>query len=157
MLRQLGFTLIELVTVILIIGVLSVVVGKITFQGLQSFNVSQNTAEVDWQGYIALERMANDIHQIRSAASMTTIDTSQFTFIDYDGTTVQYTMSGNTVLRNSQTLASGIDSLTFAYLNENGVVTSTPSAVRYVGITLNLSQSNITTTLSTLVGTRGMS
>jgi prepilin-type N-terminal cleavage/methylation domain-containing protein len=154
--RQRGFTLLELVMVIVIIGVISVVIAKIMLQGLQSFATSQNTSEVDWQGLIAMERLTSDIHTIRSPSDITTITASQLTFTDTSGTSVQYSLSGNNLLRNSQILASGVTGLTFGYLSDTGATTATASAVRYISISLTLVQSNITTSFSTLVGSRGL-
>jgi hypothetical protein len=127
------------------------------FQGFQSFTVAQNVSETDWQGFIALERMTDDIHNIRSPADVTTISASQLNFVDTSGTSVQYSLSGGSLLRNSQILASGVTGLTFGYLNSNGATTATPSAMRYVSIALTLTQQNIVASFTTLIGTRAIS
>ena len=155
--RVSGFTLIEMVFVIVIMGIMSVVIGDILFQGYQTLNTSKNISEASWQGFIALERMANDIHTIRSAGNISTVTSSQFAFVDVNGTTVTYQLSGTSLLRNSQILASGVQSLSFSYLNANGSTTATASQVRYITVSLTLTQGPMSLAMSTLVGTRGMS
>lgn len=154
--KQTGFTLIELVMTIVLMGIISVVMGRILFQGYQTFLTSQNISETDWHGFLALERIASDIHNIRSAGDISTIQSNQFTFVDVDGNTVQYQVSGNTLLRNGQTLAGGVQSFSFSYTDENGATTATPSSVRYISLSANLTQGNLTQSFATMSATRDM-
>src|SRR3990167_1516897 len=125
---QNGFTLIELVFSILLMGIISVVVGSILLNGYKTLLTSENISQADWQGFIALERIVNDIHTIRSAADISTISASNLVFTDVNGNSIQFQLSGSTLLRNSQTLASGIQGLTFGYLDANGSTTATASS-----------------------------
>ncbi len=154
---QKGFSLVELVMTIVIMGIISVVVGKILLQGYKTFITAQDISAVDWQGLLALESLTNDIHNIRSAADITTISSSSFVFTDMTGTAVTYALSGSTLQRNSLTVASGISALTFSYLDKNGSVTASTSAVRYISISVTAVQNNMSLAFTTLVGTRGMS
>lgn len=154
--EQRGFSLIELVLVMVIIGLISVVVGRILLQSGRSFVISHNASQVDWQGYAALSRLTDDVHTIRSKNDISTISTTNFSFTNASGSTVQYVLSGNTLLRNSQVIASGVSALTFSYLSSTGVATATASSVRYVGISMTLASGSVSTTFSTLVGTRGL-
>lgn len=154
--RESGFTLIEIVMTLLILSVISVVVGRILFQGLDTFTTSNNISEVDWNGYIALDRIVNDIHNIRSAADITTISSTQLVFVDTSGNTVTYQLSGTTLQRNSVTLASGVTGFSLSYLDKNGATTTTPSSTRYILMTVSLQSGNLTTSFTTLGATRGM-
>lgn len=154
---QHGFSLIELVMTIVIMGIISVVVGEILVQGYKTFITTQDISEVDWQGLLALESLTNDIHNIRSAADITTISSSTFSFTDMTGTTITYALSGSTLQRNSLTVASGVSALTFSYLDKDGAVTASATAVRYVSISVTAVQNNMSLAFTTLVGTRGMS
>lgn len=151
-----GFTLLELIFVIVLVGIISVVITKTLFQSYQVFQTGQNISEADWQAYLALDRLTQDIHNIRSASDMTTITANQFTFVDKTGTTVQYQFSSNALLRNSQTLAAGIQSFAFSYLDQNGATTAVTSNVRYVGINITTVQQTVTVSFATLIATRGM-
>jgi prepilin-type N-terminal cleavage/methylation domain-containing protein len=151
---QKGFSLLELIITIIIMGIISVIIGKILIQSFNMFSISQNIGEADWQGLFSLEKLTNDIHNIRSAGDITSISSSSFSFVDMAGTTVTYQLSGSTLLRNGLTVASGLSGLTFSYLDDTGAVTA--SAVRYVSIAVTLSQNNLSFAFNTLVGTRGM-
>jgi prepilin-type N-terminal cleavage/methylation domain-containing protein len=153
---QYGFSLIELIVTIVIMGIISTVVGKIMVEGYQTFITAQNIGDADWQALLALESLTNDIHNIRSAADITTISASSFIFVDMDGTSITYQFSGSTLTRNAITVATGMSGFSLSYLNEAGAVTATPSAVRYVGINLTMLQNGLSLPFSTLVGTRGM-
>lgn len=151
-----GFTLIELVMVLMIISVISVVVGKILLQSGRSFTTSNNITEVDWQGFAVLARMTEDIHNIRSKNDIATISATQLGFTNTSGTSVQYALSGSTLSRNSQTLATGVTAFSLGYLDSLGASTSIPSLVRYITITLSTTEGNVSTSFSTLIGTRGL-
>ena len=154
--KQLGFTMVEMIISLVIMGIISVVIGKILFQAYQDFLVSNNITEADWNGFVALERIVKDIHNIQSAAAITVINPSQLAFTDMSGNSVQYKLSGNSLIRNSQTMASGVQSLALSYLDKNGASTATTANVRYITMTISLVQGNITTSFVTTAGTRGM-
>lgn len=151
-----GFTLIELVMVMVIISVISITVGKIMFQGFKSFNTAQSATEVDWQGYIAISRLVNDIHDMGDPALITSMTSTQLTFSNMSSTTISYQLSGTNLLRNSIVLARGISALAFVYLDKNGAVTATATNVRYVKMTMTVTDDNITSSLSTMAGVRGV-
>lgn len=153
---EMGFSLIELIITIVIMGIISVVVGRIMVAGYNTFVVAQNISEADWQGLLALEFITNDVHNIRSASGISTISSGTFTFVDMNGTTVTYQLSGNLLQRNSLTVANGVSALAFSYLDKNGSVTASPSAVRYVSVSLTIVQGNLSRGFSTMIGTRGM-
>lgn len=151
-----GFTLIELVMVMVIISVISITVGKIMFQGFKSFNTAQSATEVDWQGYIAISRLVNDIHDMGDPVLITTMTTTQLTFSNMSNAAISYQLSGTNLLRNSIVLARGITGLTFTYLDKNGAATATAANIRYVTMTLTVTDDNITSSLSTMAGVRGV-
>lgn len=155
--RQRGFTLLELILSIVIIGVISVVVGRIIFQSFKTFTIAQNVSDIDWQGLLVMENFANDVHTIRSANDISTITSSNFSFVNTSGTTVTYQLSGSTLTRNSQTLATGVQSIGFAYYDKNYSVTATAANVRYITFTATFLQNNLSLPFITMAGTRGMS
>ncbi len=138
--KKAGFTLIELVLVIIIMSIVSVVGATMLAQGLQSFLTLQNTTNANWQGQVALERMTREIRYVRSAADVLTQTSGEFQFVDIYGNTIAYTLSGGNLVRNSQTLASGVNSLTFTYHDNNGNTVATSTNLHYVGISLNITQ-----------------
>lgn len=141
---------------LVIAAIISVVIGKILLQGYQDFLIANDINEAEWNGFVALERIVEDIHNIRSASSIATMTASQFTFTDMSGNSVPYQFSGSTLTRNSQTLANGISGFSFSYLDKNGATTATAANVRYITIAISLTQNNIATAFSTTAATRGM-
>lgn len=151
-----GFTLIELIIVIVFAGIITAITSQMIAQGFNSYLNSKNLIEANWEGRLALGRMTRDIHEVRSAADISTASASQFVFVNRAGTSITYSLSGTNLLRNSQTLASGVQSLAFTYYTQNGATTSTASAIRYVLITLNITQNNTNFSLSRSVYLRNV-
>ena len=152
-----GFTLIELIATIVLMGMISVIVGHVLLNGYRNFITAQHISQIDWSGFLALERLVNDIHTIRSASDILTIGANQLVFTDVNSNSIQYQSSGSLLSRNSQTLATGVQSFNLSYLDKNGATTAIPSAVRYILITLAFTQDNLTQSFSTMAATRGMS
>ncbi len=150
-----GFTLIELVLVVALMGIISVVLGRVLMQGYKTFITSQEILETDSKAWLALERISDDIRQIRSASDISVTQTSAMTFVDVTGTTIQYSLSSDSLLRNGQTLINGVQSLTFDYLTKAGGVPANSSLVRYISISLAVTQGSLTQSLITTSATRG--
>src|SRR3990167_6623069 len=146
-----GFTLIELVMVMVIIGILAAISSVILSQGFNAYFAGKNVTDASWQGVSALEHMARDIRAIRSPSDITAATTSQLVFTNISGSSITYQLSGTTLMRNSQPLADGIQSLTFSYFSRNGAVTATPSLICYIRITLNVTQNNSDFTMTTAI------
>lgn len=153
--RQQGFSLIEMVMVVVLMGIISVVVGGMLLNTYQTFITSENVNEVDWNA-MALNRLVNDVHMIRSQNDISSATATQLTFVNIAGSTVSYTLSGSTLLRNGITLATGVQSFALGYLQSNGAATSTTSQIRYVTASMTLVEGNLSSTFATTAGTRGM-
>lgn len=149
-----GFTLIELIIVIAIMAVLSAIALPMLHAGFNSYFTERNLNDADWQGRLALSRMERDIANIPSTAVISTATSSQFTFTNNNNNSVSYTLSGTHLQRNALTLAQGIASATFGYFDKEGDTTSTIANIRYVSITLNITQNNTDITLQTVINLR---
>jgi prepilin-type N-terminal cleavage/methylation domain-containing protein len=153
-----GFTLIELIIVIVLLGIISVIATKMLAQGFNAYLTGKNILNADWQGRLAMERMVRDIRAIRSpTAGITTATATQLAFTDTNGTDIVYQVSGSNLMRNSQVLADGVQSITFSYFNQNGATTGVLSAIDYITIILNITQNNTTFSLTTSVNARNVS
>lgn len=154
---QHGFTLIEFILTLVIMGIISVTIGRILFHSYQTFLTAQNISEVDWQGFLVLEKLVDDIHAIRSNTSISTAGTNQLVFTDVNGNTVQYQFSGTSILRNSIVLANKAQSFSLSYRDKNGTVTATPSAIAYISVTVTMLQNNLALPFSTTAALRDIS
>lgn len=151
MYKQNGFTLIELVITIILMSIVSVISMQMLSQGLTAYLTAQNVVTADQQARLALERMVRDLRSIGSSNAITTATSAQFTFTDLSGTSFNYALSGTNLMVNNQILANGITSLTLSYYDSSGNTTSTLSAIRYITISINVTQSNANFTVSTSI------
>lgn len=114
-----GFTMIELIMTIVIGGILSIMVGPIIVQGINSYFKSQEVTDIDAQGKLAMERMVREIRDIANPGTdISTMTASQLAFTS-NGAAVSYTLSGNQLRRNSNPLAAGVSSLAFSYFRSD--------------------------------------
>ena len=149
--KQLGFTMMEMVVVIVVISILAAASARVINQGFSTSSSSKDMTLNTAQARLALQRMTNDFRNIPSTSSIASIANSQIVFVDESGITVTYTLNGTDLTRNSQILANGVANFTLTYYDRNGDVTSTINNIRYIGMTLGITQNNKTNSFTTLV------
>lgn len=166
--RMQGYTLMELIIVITILGMLSVASMEFVLIGFQAYSTGKDASDANWQGLVALSRMGREIHLIRSPNSIDTTSTAAlFKFTDEDGTTITYDLSGSNLQRTegasaAQILADGLSSVTFNYYNSAGASVTPPLSsvtaptIRYVQITLVVLKNNSNYTLQTTINARNL-
>jgi prepilin-type N-terminal cleavage/methylation domain-containing protein len=148
---QIGFTLIESVMVIILLGIIGSVISSIYIQGLSARMTAQNVSDSVWQGQVALERMIRDIRLVRSANDITTMTATNFVFTNMSGQSINYAISGTTLTLNGNILADGIKSLAFAYkTNANATASQASLNTAYVKITLDIEENAKTNSYYTI-------
>lgn len=152
--HQNGFTLVELIIVIVILGILVVVTEPLLQSGFDAYFTQRNITEANWQESLALSRMKRDIRGMPTLANITMATSSELAFTDSENESVDYTLSGTNLLRNTDVLASGVNSISFAYYNRYGATTTTLSDIRYINITLNVTKNNVDYTTFTTIFVR---
>lgn len=153
---QRGFTLVELIVVIVILGTLAVITGPMLQAGFSSYFTQRNLSDADWQGRLALERIARDIRALSSTNNITTTTSTQFTFVNNANTNVSYTLSGTNLQRNALTLANGINTVTFEYYDSTGAITAVIANIRYITTTLSVTMNNTNLILTTAIDLRNI-
>jgi prepilin-type N-terminal cleavage/methylation domain-containing protein len=139
-----GFTLIEIVIVLVLLGILSTITAPLLLKSAEAANISGDTSNVLSQGRLALTRMSRELRNMRSISSSDlTMAASQIVFTMVDGTAITYSYSGGNVLRNSQTLTPA-NSLSFAYYDANGAVTAVNANVRYITVSFSITENSST-------------
>jgi prepilin-type N-terminal cleavage/methylation domain-containing protein len=159
--KQKGFSLIELIIVIVILGIIAGMSALLLSQGFNAFFNSENILDANYQGQLAMQRMARDIQLIRSPADISTATSGQLSFTDINNNTVSYALSGSnlnlTKNASTQTLTIGVNNLTFTYYDENGVTPpASVSVTRYIKITMVITLNNVNYTLITTVYPRNL-
>ena len=85
--RRHGWTLVELLTVIIILAVVSAVGARLLSGMFQSYFAARDITSSDAQARVAFERMTRELRQIRSATAtdLDVASAAQVRFIDMDG------------------------------------------------------------------------
>ena len=156
-LRGRGFTLIEMVVVITILGIIGTIAANVIRSGFSAYYTGQDISHADWQGKVALERITREVHEARDRASLVgnlTAPDTQLVFTDIYGTTVSYQLVGATLMRQAtpaviaQPLADNIavSGLAFTYHTNSGVVvTATAASVDYITVALTVATPGLNT------------
>lgn len=159
-LKTKGFTLIELIVVMVILGIIAAGSSELVLQGFNAYFAEQNIIAADWQGYYALERMERDLHSMRSSADIISATSNSIAFIDISDSVITYQLAGTQLQcnvtvggqSNNQVLADGIHSLTLQYFDSSGNdLGAAPqiNLIRYIVITLNVNYGNTNFNLTT--------
>jgi len=150
-----GFTLIELIVVIVLLGVIAAMGGRLlnrAFSGANKFNASNDPNY--WQGVVAYERMVRDL---REMVSLSSASVNSITYVDQNGNTTTYSLSGSQLIRkvssaSGNVLANNLSSLSFGYYDVNGNAASQTSTVACINVITILTQPNQSgSSLQTLV------
>lgn len=135
--NQRGFTLIELVITIVIVGIIAGIVALLLTQGVNSYAMVSKRKEVLQTAKMAVERMAREIRGVRSredrngdgnSDDITTATDTTFTFNYIDGSSVSFSLPGTDILRNNtDILVSNVaNSPIFRYYDSSGTILVTP-------------------------------
>jgi prepilin-type N-terminal cleavage/methylation domain-containing protein len=137
-----GFSLIELVIVMVLFGIVAAVAAPVLTSGFRAWVTGKDIAEVDWQARIAIERMTRELRAVRAPADLTIAAANDIAFVDVDGNLIRYCMgsvgscpgTAGALMRNAQPLATGISALAFSFLTRAAGATATPAQVFYVTV-----------------------
>jgi prepilin-type N-terminal cleavage/methylation domain-containing protein len=148
-----GFTLIELIIVVTIIGVIAGVVGFILLGAVDAWTFKFNRADILADGRLAMNRMVREIREIKILTSVTTATSSEFRFtIDDSGSDVDitYELDGTDLDRTedgtTNVLAQDVSALSFTYYDSDGDTISSPAVnpsetdIRRVQVDLTLAK-----------------
>jgi prepilin-type N-terminal cleavage/methylation domain-containing protein len=135
-----GFSLIELVMVMVVFGIVAAIAAPVMSSGFQAYFTGKDIAEVDWQARVAVERMTRELRAVRAPADLALASAGDLTFVDVEGNSIRYCLgavgtcpgAAGELMRNAQPLATGIGALTFAFLTRGAGATANPALAFYV-------------------------
>lgn len=125
--KKAGFTLIEFIMVIVILGIMAGVGLPLMAEISQAWLLHKDTREIAESARIAIDRMMRDI---RRAVSITSADTANLQFTDIDISVITFDISSTTLRRTeaaaTNALADNVDSLSFTYYDDSDAQIATP-------------------------------
>jgi prepilin-type N-terminal cleavage/methylation domain-containing protein len=151
-----GFSLLELVLVIVILGILAAFVGPVLFNAMRSYERGQDALLTQAKMRYAVERMSRELREVRrqtadaSFLDIAAMSASSIAFFKTDGTRVVIAAAGNQInLSQSHPsystitgmLTDQLGSFSFAYFQQNAVtVPATTASISFVQISMALSE-----------------
>ena len=111
--RASGFTLLEMVMVIIILGVMAGVGTPVLMAAYQSFLLGSNIQEADTRARLAMERMLRELRGASIASLTDGADASSITFTDQNGASVTFQRVSGNLQRGGVLLAEGVSGLRF--------------------------------------------
>ena len=145
-----GFTLVELVIVITIVGIVALIIGTMLLGTIKAWTFKFNRNDILWDGRLALDRMTREIRTVKNATSVTTATSSQFRFTDTGNKDITYSLTSTNLNRTengtANLLAENVSSIAFTYYDASGTAIPTPTVspsatnIRRVRINLTLTK-----------------
>lgn len=156
-----GFTLIELVLTIILLGIIAAAVSPLILQGIRSASIEQNRGDVHAQARLAVERVAREARAVRSCAEIVgpANPSAGLSFTDTSGAPVVFSLAGGNLSRGGDLLAQGVISANpFRFLKRDAVTETTscvaPDDIWFIEIDLTCVQAGENLHLRTLVHPR---
>lgn len=152
--RCAGFSLVELILVVVLTAILAAVGSQMMGKSLQSFVFGKEVTKGDSQARVALERLTRDLRMVRSPANLIIAPATAITFSDTEGNNVNYSLAGGRLMRNAQVLADDVNNLQFAYLRSDGnTVAATATEVYFITASVAVKRGILATDITTLRAT----
>jgi prepilin-type N-terminal cleavage/methylation domain-containing protein len=157
-----GFTLMELVMVMVLFGIVAAVAAPVMSSSFQAYFTGRDIAEADWQARVAIERMTRELRAMRAPSDLVITAADNISFVDADGTPIRFCAGGGggcggaagDLMRNGQPLASGISSLGFSFLTRSATPTAIAAQVYYVTVSFTATRGTISKAHRTTVSPR---
>jgi prepilin-type N-terminal cleavage/methylation domain-containing protein len=157
-----GFTLIEMIVVIVILGILSTLAALIIIQGVNVYSTGEQLSNVQYQAGLAMDRMVREIRLIRTPANITITsaltDMTQLQYVDINNATIGFRLNAGQIQRTQdggatwQPLATGISATggnIFTYFDNTGASTTTKANLWLIQIKFTATQGTENVTMLT--------
>jgi prepilin-type N-terminal cleavage/methylation domain-containing protein len=147
-----GFTLIEAIITIVIVGIISGIAAMIILEAMSAYSKETNLSGAHYQTRLAMERMSREIRTIRQPGEIGTAaigiitgnPTNSLIFTDLAGATIRFWLNGQTLNRTvggvDSPLAVGVTTLQFRHYDSTNALTTNAASVWTIEITMTDTQ-----------------
>ncbi len=160
--KKTGFTLIEVIMAIVLIGIVATVVAMTVYQGARAFGQAGARGDLTEEARLAIDRMSKELMFARclpagaacapQAADITVMLAGDMRFVNIENAGRGFRVNaGNLMMRNGvldadpeDILAGNVSALNFTYLDRNGASAATVSDVWLIGVDVTFSGSGET-------------
>lgn len=94
--RQEGYTLVELIVVVVLVAIVASSAGLLLKYGFESYRAAKPIISVAGKANAAMDNL---MRELEGARSFTTGSTTSITFINQSGNTIQISLSGTNIIR----------------------------------------------------------
>ncbi len=127
-----GWTLVELVIVLVVVGTLASVTFGVLLEAMRIYARTAPTEQLAYQSQLTSERLRRDLRSLRESSQITVFQPQELAFETGSGGTVDYRLMGSELRRNGRLLAEGITGLRFNYITTAGGFASSSDEVALV-------------------------
>ncbi|MFH1768759.1 MAG: hypothetical protein ABH858_06340 [Candidatus Omnitrophota bacterium] len=153
-----GLTIIEIVMVIVLTAIIAAAIASLN-QTLvvDIYQFSETRSNIESFARRALMRMAREIRMIGGERTVLAATAGNLQFDDTSGNTIEYSLNGTDLMRNSNVLCPSVSSLVFSYVDGYGDRVASPQVapnetdIRLIEIILTVTMAGQEKTLTTLV------
>lgn len=121
-----GFTLIELIVVIVITSIIAGVVARFLVFGVNTYHFVDERKRALHEARLALHLMNSEFRQVRDPSGLYIARQDKLQFINYYNQVNTYQYSNNRLLKNGFTIAENVTSFNFRYLKADGTYLQSP-------------------------------
>ena len=142
-----GYTVIELILVIVIIAVMSLVLSSFIISAMNSWVFVRSRQSALSQGRSTAERIVREIRRIQKPSGILTANGSELEFVDVDSNSINFRQDGQNLMRNADQFTSGIltpEGLAFGYYDAALNPTAVNQNIRFIRVRLTLVRGNET-------------
>ncbi len=136
-----GFTLIELILTIIIVGIIASVAASVLMRGIDAYSLITNRKDALQHARVGMDRMVSELLLARNI-DITYIASDHIGFFDFNGyaTSFKLTTSYNTIdlYRGDDFLAGQVNLLHFTFYKQDNTTAIWPFDVRRTGIELTI-------------------
>lgn len=170
---QKGFTLIEMIMSLVLLGIVAITAGMLIYQGTRSYETLSDQKETAQQARLALERISRELRSMRcttagnsctpTATDVPVMTASEVRFVNGSSEGRGLRLDGNTLRLRTGTgasdpeyaLATSITALTFEYLKQDGSTASIAGEIWTVNVNMTFTHGQALLPVKASVHPRG--